>query len=45
MRFALSGMVFCLEFGPFFFLLLFACQVFFLYLFIRQEAVLLYCVQ
>jgi hypothetical protein len=31
---ALSGMVFCLEFSPFFFLLLFPWQVFFLYLFI-----------
>jgi hypothetical protein len=31
---ALSGVIFCLEFCPFFFFLLFPCQVFFLYLFI-----------
>ncbi len=31
---ALSGVVFCLDFDPFVFLLLFACLVFFLYLFI-----------
>jgi hypothetical protein len=31
---ALLGVVFCLDFGPFFFLLLFPCWVFFLYLFI-----------
>jgi hypothetical protein len=29
---ALLSMVFCLDFSPFFFLLLFPCQVFFLYL-------------
>jgi hypothetical protein len=31
---ALSGVVFCLDFDPFFFLLLFPAGVFFLYLFI-----------
>jgi hypothetical protein len=30
---ALSGVVFCLDFSPFLFLLLFPCQVFFFYLF------------
>jgi hypothetical protein len=33
-RSALLDVVFCLDFGPFFFLLLFPCIVFFLYLFI-----------
>jgi hypothetical protein len=45
MSFALSSVVLCLNFRPFIVVLLFPCQVFFLYLFIRQEAVLLYCVQ
>ncbi len=38
-RFALSGVVFCLDFSPFFFLLLFNCRVFFLiYLFRYLES-------
>jgi hypothetical protein len=36
---ALSSMVFCLDFGPFFFLLLFPCRVFFLYLFISNSTI------
>ncbi len=34
MRFALWGVIFCLNFGPFFFLLLFPCHAFFLSFFI-----------
>jgi hypothetical protein len=30
MCFALSGVIFCLDFNPFFFFLLFPCRVFFL---------------
>jgi hypothetical protein len=32
--FALSSVIFCLDFDPFFFLLLILCWVFFIYLFI-----------
>jgi hypothetical protein len=36
--FALLGVIFCLDFGPFFiFLLLFSCRVFFFYLFIEGK--------
>ncbi len=34
---ALSGVIFCLDFGPFFILLLFPCQVFFIYLCISHR--------
>ncbi len=34
MRSTFSGVIFCLDFDPIVFLLLFPCQVFFLYLFI-----------
>jgi hypothetical protein len=36
-RFALWDVVFCLDFGPFFFLLLFPLWVFFVYLFIYNR--------